>query len=236
MVRIKVREIMIALYAVKTPTYIENFTYEELLHSISLKKQKRILMYAKREDAYKTLIADMLIRTIICNKYSHIKNHELNFTYNMYGKPSVENLYFPFNVSHSGDWVVCAVHRFPIGVDIEKIQPIDLSIAEHFFTKQEYEYLFQIKDHKEKLNYFYQIWTIKESYVKAIGKGLSIPLNSFKIGEDSEQGANWFIKQYMIDELYCLSVCAKTSEFPEYINHQLDFSQLYNLYKQIKNN
>ncbi|HFJ9466115.1 MULTISPECIES: 4'-phosphopantetheinyl transferase family protein [Bacillus cereus group] len=105
-----------------------------------------------------------------------------------------------------------------------------------FFTKQEYEYLFQIKDHKEKLNYFYQIWTIKESYVKAIGKGLSVPLNSFKIGEDSEQGANWFIKQYMIDELYCLSVCAKTSEFPEYINHQLDFSQLYNLYKQIKNN
>lgn len=227
---------MIELYAVKTPTYIENLLYEELLHSISLKKQKRILMYVKQEDAYKALIADMLIRTIICSKYSNIKNHELTFNYNMHGKPSVENIYFPFNVSHSGDWVVCAVHRLPIGVDIEKIQPIDLSIAEHFFTKKEYEYLFQMKNHEQQLNYFYRIWTIKESYVKAIGKGLSVPLNSFKISEDGAQVANWFIKQYMIDELYCLSVCAKTNEFPEYIDHQLDFCQLYNLYKQLKNN
>lgn len=65
-----------------------------------------------------------------------------------------------------------------------------------FFSDEEVEDL-NTRSLVGKIDYFYDLWTLKESYIKAIGKGLSIPLNSFTIKKNKEEGI--IVKQ---DDLY----------------------------------
>jgi 4'-phosphopantetheinyl transferase len=144
----------------------------------------------------------------------------LKFDYNEYGKPCIlEPKDIHFNISHSGDWVVCAIDNKPIGIDVETIKPIDLNIARRFFTVEEYNHLMK-KDEYNRIRYFYMLWTLKESYIKAIGKGLKIPLNSFSftiengnvnINTQNEFGPCFFY-QKEIDNNHIISVCALNKE------------------------
>ncbi|MGA4721900.1 4'-phosphopantetheinyl transferase family protein [Fictibacillus nanhaiensis] len=203
------------------------------------KKKKRINQFLKIEDAYRTLLADILVRTVICNKFG-MKIHDIKFDLNKYGKPCLQNVKeFSFNLSHSGEWVVCATHHSDIGIDVEMIQPIDLNIASQFFTKEEYNDLISKKDH-QRLEYFYDLWTLKESYIKAIGNGLHIPLDSFTIRknfsnnfilQNTNSEHSWYFKQYELDLRYKLSVCSMSNSFPEQVLHK-DFSILC---KEIEN-
>lgn len=132
-----------------------------------------------QQDSLRCLFGALLSRYAIC-KISNYKNDELKFDVNSYNKPFIikpNNLCF--NISHSGKWVVCAVSNNPVGIDVEYIKSIDFDIAKTFFTKEEYINLMN-QDIKTK-KYFYLMWTLKESYVKADGRGLSLPLNSFSI-------------------------------------------------------
>ncbi|MEH7621863.1 4'-phosphopantetheinyl transferase superfamily protein, partial [Bacillus thuringiensis] len=65
----------------------------------------------------------------------------------------------------------------PIGVDIELIKNAELNIAERFFNNNEISYITENTSYQDKR--FYEIWTKKEAYIKCIGKGLSMNLNSF---------------------------------------------------------
>jgi len=88
-----------------------------------------------------------------------------------------------FNLSHSGDAVLCALARGrEIGVDIEATVPSDdlLNIATQFFAPDECAAL-AARNGGERTALFYQLWTRKEAYLKARGKGLSHPLNSFSV-------------------------------------------------------
>jgi len=129
-----------------------------------------------------------------------------------------------FNISHSGNCVVCAVDEKAVGVDIEVIKPIDFNIAERFFSKA--EYLTLINQPKEmQMKYFYMIWTLKESYIKADGRGLSLPLNSFSIDikhdkisvVTSNELSNCYFKKYDIDNLHISSVCSLDKNFRDTI-------------------
>jgi 4'-phosphopantetheinyl transferase len=110
---------------------------------------------------------------------------------------------------------------------VEQIKPIDFAIAKRFFSSTEYDDLMEKEEH-ERLNYFYDLWTLKESYIKARGKGLSIPLDSFSIRKHnttitvtSNRDESWYFIQYPIGPEYKFSVCATTLHFPmdiEYLN------------------
>ena len=212
---------MIEIYAAKLPKKIENEQFDKLILCLPEVKQKRIKRFKYFQDSLRTLLAEILIRSIIQKRIKG-KNEELIFNTNRYGKPfleNIDNLYF--NEAHSEEWVVCAVDCEPIGIDIELIKQIDFSIAERFFSKEEYKDLMS-KDENEKLLYFFDLWTLKESYIKAVGKGLSIPLDSFTIrihaGKIEFENKNDFkicyFMQYNIDVNYKLSVCASNIAFP----------------------
>jgi 4'-phosphopantetheinyl transferase len=171
---------MFSAYLLNIDKNLEKEDFDRLLNHVSHEKKKRILRFHRYEDAQRSLLGDILSRYAICER-CNIKNNNLVFTSNEYGKPLLtEPSEIHFNISHSADWVVCAVDNHPIGIDVETIKPIDFNIAERFFSKAEYLSLIN-QPEESKLEYFYMLWTLKESYIKAEGKGLSIPLDSFNI-------------------------------------------------------
>ncbi|NBI29785.1 4'-phosphopantetheinyl transferase family protein [Chengkuizengella marina] len=209
------------IIAVKVDSEIEHSLYIDLLKNLTKEKQNKLNKFRNKKDAYRSLLGEILIRTEIMN-LTHIKNHEIVFEKNSYGKPKVMKIpQLHFNVSHSGDWVTCAIDRSIIGIDVELIASIDYGIADRFFSKQEVVDLLT-KEEPQKLNYFFDLWTLKESYIKTDGRGLSIPLDSFSIRKTNEviqlttenplKGV--FFKQYEIDDLYKCSVCALNNQFP----------------------
>lgn len=184
--------------------------YGLVLNSVDEDKQNRIKGYVQIEDARRSLLGELMVRLEIMEDL-HIKNEDIHFYYNSYGKPFLKGLKnYHFNISHSGEWVVCVFNQ----------SPIDLEIASRFFAKKEYDDLMERRE-EERLSYFYDLWTVKESYIKALGKGLTIPLNSFSIDVQFNNicmfGMNnkeWGFQRYNIDPKYKMTVCAKTDQFP----------------------
>jgi len=131
----------------------------------------------------------------------------IRFHYNDFGKPFVpDSAGLGFNVSHAGDLVLYAFARkAEIGVDVEPIRddfPVE-DIARHYFPPAEVAVLDGLPDHL-KHRAFFDCWTRKEAYIKARGKGLSIPLDSFdvslapgeparllRIGDQAARTADW---------------------------------------------
>jgi 4'-phosphopantetheinyl transferase len=123
------------------------------------------------------------ILKIILSNYMDIDVYDIDFVFNKYGKPSLstslKNNYINFNISHSEDIGVFAFSTHEVGVDVEKIKPIDNieDVIELCFTDFEKQWYNRI-DKKFQMDTFFKIWTIKEAFIKAIGKGLSFsPLN-----------------------------------------------------------
>ena len=111
------------------------------------------------------------------------------------------------NLSHSGGYAVCAVHNKDVGIDIQHLRECDMNLAKRFFTAEETEY---INCSADKNNAFFEVWTKKESFVKAIGTGLTIPLDSFSVLSDTIRydGKTYCFKEYSVGEDdYKMFVC-----------------------------
>ena len=99
----------------------------------------------------------------------------LDMTIGENGKPACADVQFSF--SHSGDMVACAVSDCPVGVDIEFSKKDGWPVAQRFFAAEEVELLRNSQDSA----LFYRLWTLKESYLKALGCGMTKPLASFSV-------------------------------------------------------
>lgn len=154
---------------------------KKLLNFVSLERKIKTISLKNEQDKKQSLISELLIRKT-ASDYLNVPMEQLKISYNPYGKPYIDNIrHFNFNISHSDDFVVIATSKYHVGIDIEKVKQINIDIAKRFFTNKEYEYISSFQSEKEKEFAFYQLWTLKESYVKALGQGISIPLNSFEV-------------------------------------------------------
>ncbi|MBF0202441.1 MAG: 4'-phosphopantetheinyl transferase superfamily protein [Desulfamplus sp.] len=106
-----------------------------------------------------------------------------------------------FNISHSGNYAVCALHSCKTGIDIEKIKPVNINDFHSVLTSKEKEF---IEKSGSPLKDFYHIWTRKESVIKAHGTGLSTGLSSFCVMNPSVElhGDIWHLYPFSIDEGY----------------------------------
>ncbi|MFZ5351497.1 MAG: 4'-phosphopantetheinyl transferase family protein [Bacillota bacterium] len=213
------------IYAVNIIGFANDRIKNVLLKYISEERKEKIKKFKNDMDGLRSLLSEAMIRYILI-RYYNIENDSIRIKYNHYGKPYIEkyeNIHY--NISHAGEWVVCAVHDSPVGIDIEKIQIIDIKIAKRFFAPTEYEYIKSSQDY-DTLKRFYDIWTLKESFLKALGCGLSKPLNSFSITIDDydiklkngDQVQDFYFKMFDIEKIYKLSICSSTNNFPEEID------------------
>src|SRR5215471_14520309 len=123
----------------------------------------------------------------ILSGYIGIAPQKIVFSYGAAGKPELagefEKFRIRFNLSHSGELALLAVTRgLAVGIDIELINPEFASkeIAERFFSANEVRYLLAMPA-GDRANAFFSCWTRKEAYIKALGAGLSVPLDSFEV-------------------------------------------------------
>lgn len=191
---------------------VEQEAFFSLLPLASPHKQPRIKAFMFDKDKQRCLFADLLARIML----AEFIDAPVKFSILPSGKPVLDGVQgVHFNVSHSGDWVVCVVDDNEVGIDVEEITEIDLSISDRFFCWEEHA---DILHAASSTNKFFEYWTLKESYIKFIGEGLSKPLNAFRVEflPGQIRVGDAYLKQYEIGKGYKMAVCAGHEEFPEW--------------------
>ncbi len=155
--------------------------YKDLMSPDELERQQKFY-FAK--DRHQFLITRALVRTTL-SRYTGIAPEDLRFYSNEYGRPEIfmkkNSMPLRFNLSHSDGLIGCAVIlNASIGLDIEKIdrRGINFACTDQFLSKKEAADLLRIEEERKRSRFF-EYWTLKESYIKARGMGLSIPLEQF---------------------------------------------------------
>ena len=154
-------------------------TYSTLLTSTELAKQQRYKFAKDRHDA---LITRAFIRDLL-SYYADVAPQDWQFEKGHKDKPEVINCPLPlrFNISHTKNLIICTVTlEDDIGCDVENTGRSNdvLAIAERYFSPKESNELFALPEAQQR-NRFFDYWTLKESYIKAWGLGLAIPLSDF---------------------------------------------------------
>ncbi len=137
-------------------------------------------------DRQRYILGRAVLRLLLA-AYLNQPPQTLLFQYNPFGKPFLHPQQNPaniqFNLSHSGDLILLAfISDRPVGVDVERIDArhSGLDIARRFFSPGEYQKLAQLSG-PQQVESFFRCWTRKEAFIKAHGRGLSIPLNWFDV-------------------------------------------------------
>ncbi len=138
---------------------------------------------------------------------------ELEFIYGEHKKPYLkdhDDIYF--NLSHSGSRVMCIIGDSENGCDVQNIEKSGDKIAARFFSENENAYLSSIREEDLRRLAFHKIWCIKESYLKALGTGLSKNLKSFEVDLEKEritpQDPRFTVKIYDAGPGYVCSAAA----------------------------
>lgn len=140
-----------------------------------------------------------------------------------------------FNLSHSGTFVMCAAElsgrQERVGCDLEKIGRMKENIAGRFFCREEYEAILAEKTEEGRTELFYRYWVLKESFMKATGKGMALPVDAFcirmgqppvLIRQPGEFPENYHYMEYEVKGLpYRMAVCSTDKEIDAELHTEL---------------
>lgn len=214
---------MVRLFAVKI---IERNEFERYIPFIrdTVENNNNSPLIGHYTIKQRSLLGKMMTHKILSSEFG-ISPDAIKIITNEHNKPALEsqsNIHF--NLSHSGDWVIAAFSSKPVGIDIEKIKPVNLQIAWRFFSENEVEFLKSLPEDIRE-HWFLKLWTIKESYLKALGTGLSRPMRSFSVNYrngdfqiiDTENPTEVYLKHQNFKINYLLSVAAFNNEIADEI-------------------
>lgn len=158
---------------------------EYYLSILSPREKEQMDRFVFDKDKTQHLITRALVRTVLSHYCPAIAPMEWSFCSSKYGKPRIveqqNRLGFSFNLSHTKGLIVLALATdLELGIDVEYVDPSRNwpGIAKYSFSQAEVDYI-QSSEETRQLSAFYEIWTMKEAYLKATGEGLSVPLDGF---------------------------------------------------------
>lgn len=200
-------------------------------HYLSTDEEERAAKFKRGMDDY--INTRIFMRDILA-QYTDKKPQAIIFDKNPYGKPFIRNSDTQFNLSHSKQWAVLAVGiDCELGVDVESTSDrhSTLSIAQNYFHADEIAQLEKFTLETEQQEYFFRLWTLKESFVKALGTGISTGLDkmNFSIHDNQKIAANfspdlqlknlqdWQFFQYELHEASVKNWCAVAVRSPQLI-------------------
>ena len=217
--------------------------YEKVLNKEEMQKASKYKFDIHR----KHFIASRCFQRNILSRYLGLNASDIIFNYTKHGKPYVENTNISFNLSNSGEMASIAIsNNIVLGLDIELHKEIDdlNAIAKNFFSSREYAKFFKITP-ENKVKCFYEIWTRKESFIKAIGEGLSYPLDKFEVSFDNDNppriktindsaknASDWHLKSFIFKHNSYLYTGAVTYRNNKQLNliHNFNSDNLENMF------
>lgn len=170
----------------------------------------------KNSHQKKLSIAAAVLTNFCSELYSFdVKNIRISET----GKPLIDNSSYHLSISHAGNFAVCGVANKTIGVDIEQVVSLNYqTITTNHFTTDEQTFLAEnVESNRQAL--FFDLWVLKESFLKNTGLGLSVPLNTFDFVALNGQRSLFTVNQQInkkryrselldfTDENYALACC-----------------------------
>lgn len=191
---------------------------------LSPDEYQRARRFHQRADRRRFIAGRGILRKIL-SLYLGLTPDELQFVYNKYGKPFISTDQnrgaFSFNLSHSNGMALYAIARERrVGIDVECMREdlAILEITERFFSKDEFEAL-KAAPSDQRTKAFFNCWSRKESYIKAIGMGISYPLDEFsvslapdvapallKVEADAAEAARWNMYELEVGEGYAAAL------------------------------
>lgn len=198
--------------------YVEFLTDEE---------RAQAARFVFERDRLRYLVTRALVRTTL-SRYAPIPAAQWRFTTNKHGRPAISERHgddacaLLFNISHTRSLITLAVSRdAAVGVDVENVtsRAAPIGVADRFFSRAEAAELGSLEPGRQQRRFF-EYWTLKESYIKARGMGLAIPLHKFTFSypcdatvvldtdadvDDAPQ--RWTFWQLQPDPDYLLALC-----------------------------
>jgi 4'-phosphopantetheinyl transferase len=214
------------VFLLKDSSTIDSSLTAFYYQSLSAEEQHKYHRFHFEKDRRLYLHAHAMLRLYLCH-YLNCDTKDLEFQHNAYGKPYLKD--YPeirFNLSHAKQVVALAMSKgeeLYLGIDVEntKSRGEVRDLAFNFFSNEECELLKSYPE-TEQNKIFFKLWTLKESYIKAIGKGLSIGLNSFsfssldkdiKVKHHANEGRNfWRFQQSPVYGDYLLALALRSSK------------------------
>lgn len=193
-------------------------------HLLSDDENERAAKFKRGMDDY---INSRIFMRNCLSRYLAGLPQDLIFDRTPYGKPFLRGSDLQFNLSHSRQWVVIAIAKqCDLGIDVESISDRRsiLNIAQHYFHADEIAQLEKIKQEEDQKEYFFQLWTLKESFLKALGTGISTGLDKINFQINSaidihaefsadlqlKNPSEWQFFQYELNDASVKNWCAVT--------------------------
>lgn len=199
----------VSIYYAYTQKLSTTFSLQELLQQLPESLHADILRYRFDKDRYVHALGKYLLKEQLSFFGIGTQALELLQT-NDHGKPKLPIDSFSFNISHSHELVLCgAAMGCILGIDAEYIRPTEIAAFESYFTKEEWQKV----GNAHSLDTFFEVWTKKESIIKADGRGLYLPLDTINTLQNPIEiinGAktNWFLKELVINPAYKACLCS----------------------------
>lgn len=219
---------MIQLYCVTLPESISEDEICQMYLGVSPERAARAKRFLKEEDRLRSLAGELLLRKVLRETHG-ITVPQLGV--GPCGKPQLMSGEPFFNISHAGAHVLLAVGDVPLGVDVEQVRPVSVGVSDMVFTDDEQQWIWGASDSDAA---FFQLWTLKESYIKALGLGMRKALRSFSFviegedirlfdTEDATAGARFFFRQGVYEGSWW-ALCSEGAAFvvgqPESLSFQ----------------
>lgn len=166
---------------------------DQFMSVINKDEQAKAARFVREVDKNRSVIARSILRQLL-GEYLNCTPQAIELQYNAFNKPELagqDTALLHFNVSHSHDWIIYAVcEKYPVGVDIEYInQDVDVAaIAERFFHPGENQFI-QSLTGDAQMAAFFRCWARKEALLKALGQGLSFPLEQCQVSLEEDKPA-----------------------------------------------
>ena len=165
------------------PGYVDLLTEQE---------RAQMLRFHFERDRLRHRVTRALLRTTL-SRYAAVDPAAWRFVTNAYGRPAIapehgDACALNFNLSHTHSMIALALtHAAAVGVDVENVvqRKAPIEIADRFFSPGEAAALGALEPARQPQRFF-EYWTLKESYIKARGMGLSLPLHKFTFSYPSD--------------------------------------------------
>jgi 4'-phosphopantetheinyl transferase len=201
---------LVHIYYTRFTKQLPNHIQEAYLETIPVSLREKNRRFYRWQDQHSHLFGKLLLSKAFENYFPQLNLSQI--TFNEYSRPYVEGVKMDFNITHSSEYVLCAIgENVKIGIDVEKIREINLSDFKNVMTDEQWAHIYSSQNAFQS---FFRYWTIKESVIKADSRGLTIPLLDLHVKNNTVHYDNqlWHLRELTMDQDYSIYLASNSSD------------------------